>query len=188
MLKKLTCATAVISVLFAFFAFAQQPKSEKLTRVEQALKDDVPRLLCVNENIATAGQPKDAAFARLAANGFRAVLNLRTAAEEIDLKREQELIEKAGMKYIGIPFASGAPSPEVVDAFIKAAKDESNHPMLIHCGSANRVSALFMIYRVLDQGWTGEKALEEAVQIGLTSPALKKYAQDYIAAHKQKGK
>jgi hypothetical protein len=30
-----------------------------------------------------------------------------------------------------------------------------------------------------------EKAVEEAVRIGLTSPDLKKAAQDYIAAHKQ---
>ena len=188
MKMKQTVATTTLFFLFALLAVAQQPKSEKLTKIEQELKDDVPRLLCLNEEFATAGQPKDAAFAKLAANGFRAVLNLRTASENIDLKREQELIEKAGMKYIGIPFATSAPQPEVVDVFLKAVKDKSNHPMLIHCGGANRVGALFMIYRVVDQGWTEEKALEEAVQIGLTSPGLKKFAQDYIAAHKQRGK
>jgi hypothetical protein len=45
-----------------------------------------------------------------------------------------------------------------------------------------------MIYRVVDQGWTEEKAYEEATRIGLTSPALKKFAESYIAAHKQKTK
>jgi uncharacterized protein (TIGR01244 family) len=180
MLKRLLCAATLMSVLFTFLALAQQPKSEKLVKIEESLKGEVPRLLCINENIATAGQ--------LAANGFRSVLNLRTASEGIDLKREQELIEKAGMTYVAIPFTPSAPGPGVVDAFIKAVKDPANHPMLIHCGSANRVGALFMIYRVVDQGWSEEKAMEEAVQIGLTNPALKKFAQDYIAAHKQKGK
>jgi protein tyrosine/serine phosphatase len=65
-------------------------------------------------------------------------------------------------------------------------KDKDNHPMLIHCGSANRVGAFWMIYRVVDQGWAEDKALDEAVKIGLTSPALKTFAHEYIAAHQPK--
>jgi uncharacterized protein (TIGR01244 family) len=183
----------VALILTMFFSlvsttFAQQPKSEKLTKVEQALKDDVPKILCVNEAFATAGQPKEEAFAKLAANGFRAVLNLRTDAEGVDLKREQELVEKAGMKYYNVPVVGSAPKVESVEAFVKVVKDNANHPMLIHCGSANRVGAFWMIYRVVDQNWPEEKALEEAKQIGLTSPVLTKFAQDYIAAHKQGSK
>lgn len=185
-MKRLTGITMILLLLPTLFAFAQEPKSEKLTKIEQTLKDDVPRILCVNDQIATAGQPKDAAFEKLAANGFRSVLNLRTESEGVDLKRERELTNNAGMTYISIPFVGSASDPSVVDHFIKAVKDPSNHPMLIHCGSANRVGALFMIYRVVDQGWTEEKALEEATQIGLTSAGLKKFAQDYIAAHKKK--
>ena len=62
-----------------------------------------------------AGAPTDAAFAKLAANGYRAVLNLRTASEGIDLKHEQEAIEKAGLRYVNIPVVSSAPKPEQVD-------------------------------------------------------------------------
>ena len=40
--------------------------------------------------------------------------------------------------------------------------------------------------RVVEQGWTEEKALEEATQIGLRSPELKRFAQEYIAAHPPK--
>jgi hypothetical protein len=43
-----------------------------------------------------------------------------------------------------------------------------------------------MIYRVLDQGWPEDKALEEATRIGLRSEGLKRFALDYIAASKQK--
>jgi uncharacterized protein (TIGR01244 family) len=169
-------------------SFAQQTKSEKLTKIEQALKDDVPKILCVSQDFATSGQPKEEAFAKLSANGFRSVLSLRTDAEGVDLKREQELVEKSAMKYFNVPVIGSAPKVESVEAFIKIVKDQSNHPMLIHCGSANRVGGFWMIYRVLEQGWTPEKALEEATQIGLTNPALTKFAQDYIAAHKQGNK
>jgi uncharacterized protein (TIGR01244 family) len=183
---KITKVALITSIFLALIspAFAQQGKSEKLTKIEQALKDDAPKILCVNENVATAAQPKDEAFAKLAANGFTAVLNLRTDAEGVDLKREQELVEKAGMKYFNVPVVGSAPKTESVEAFLKVVKDKANHPMLIHCASANRVGAFWMIYRVVEQNWPEDKALEEAKQIGLSSPVLTKFAQDYIAAHK----
>lgn len=163
-----------------------QQGGERLRQIEQALKDDIPRVLCVSEDVVLGAQPSDEAFSKLAEQGFRAVLNLRTAAEGADLKREAELVQRAGMRYISIPIASNAPDPSKVEDFIRAVKDESNHPMLIHCGSANRASALWMIYRVLEQGWTEERALEEAKEAGLTNPALIKFARDYIASHKKR--
>jgi hypothetical protein len=41
-----------------------------------------------------------------------------------------------------------------------------------------------MILRVLDQGWSEEKALEEAKRIGLSSATLRQFAKDYIADRK----
>ena len=172
----------VASALFLSSAAAGQDR-EKLDKRQQALKEDVPHLLCLDERIATGGQPKDSAYSKLAAEGFRAVLNLRTESEGVDLKHEQEEIEKAGLRYISIPFVSSAPKDDKVDQFIKAVKDNNNQPILIHCGSANRVGALWMIYRVVDQGWTEEKALDEAIRIGLTSQVLKTFAHEYIASH-----
>jgi protein tyrosine/serine phosphatase len=58
--------------------------------------------------------------------------------------------------------------------------------MLINCSSANRVGAFMMIYRVLEQGWSEEKALNEALKIGLRGDELKKFAQNYIAKNKAK--
>jgi protein tyrosine phosphatase (PTP) superfamily phosphohydrolase (DUF442 family) len=90
------------------------------------------------------------------------------------------------MRYIHIPVVGNDPRPEQADEFIRAVKEKTNHPMLIHCGSANRVGAFMMIYRVVDQGWTEEKALEEALKIGMRSENLKKFAKDYIAKQKAK--
>jgi len=174
----------VLGLLAALSVAAVAQEKTKLDKIQQELKDDVPHLLCVDENFATAGQPKDTAFAKLAENGYRSVLNLRTASEGVDLKHEQEAVEKAGMRYVNIPVVSNSPKPEQADEFIKAVKNKNNQPMLIHCGSANRVGAFLMIFRVIELGWPEEKALEESTRVGLTSPVLKKFAQDYIAAHK----
>ena len=43
-----------------------------------------------------------------------------------------------------------------------------------------------MIYRVLEQGWNEEKALDEALKIGLRGDELKKFTQSYIAQNKAK--
>jgi protein tyrosine/serine phosphatase len=74
--------------------------------------------------------------------------------------------------------------PDIKIEFIRLVKEKSNHPMLINCASANRVGAFMMIFRVLEQGWPEETALEEAVKIGLKGDELKKFARDYIAKHK----
>ncbi|MBC6951226.1 hypothetical protein DWB58_25145 [candidate division KSB1 bacterium] len=179
----------LLITLFVIKASAQEKDSNnanRLVQIEAALKSEVPRVLCLNENIATGGQPKSAAFAKLASNGYRSVLTLRTDKENVDLKKDRELTEAAGMRYIQIPVVTAAPDPKHVEEFIKTVQDKKNYPMLIYCGSANRVAAFWMIYRVVAEGWAEEKAMEEAVKIGLTRPELKAFVQSYLASNKQK--
>ena len=95
-------------------------------------------------------------------------------------------MEKTGLRYFNIPVVSTAPRVEQADEFIRLVKEKSNHPMLINCASANRVGAFMMIYRVVEQGWSEEKALDEALKIGLRGDELKKFAQNYIAQNKSK--
>jgi uncharacterized protein (TIGR01244 family) len=163
-----------------FALHLQQAGRERLDHLEQTLQTDVPHLLCISESFATGGQPSDQAFRKLAANGFRSVLNLRTSTEGFDLEKERSLVEQSGMRYINIPVVTRAPRAEQVDEFIRVIKEKANHPMLIHCRSANRVGAFMMIYRVVELGWSESKAEEEAVRIGLRNEDLKKFAKEYI--------
>ncbi|HEY7322547.1 MAG TPA: protein tyrosine phosphatase family protein [Candidatus Binatia bacterium] len=165
---------------------AQDQDRGRLDQVEKYLKADVPRVLCLDNSFATSGQPSAQAFAKVAASGFHSVLSLRSSGEGIDLARERSLVEKTGMRYFNIPVVSSAPRPEQADEFIRLVGDKSNHPMLINCSTANRVGAFMMIYRVLNQGWSEEKALSEALKIGLRGDELKKFAQNYIAKNKAK--
>lgn len=179
----------IVSILAATSSFAfrlQQTGRERLDQIEQALQVDVPRVLCLTDNFATGGQPTEQAFSKLAANGFRSVLNLRTASEGVDLENERRLVELSGMRYINIPVVGSAPRAEQADEFIRVVKEKSNHPMLIHCRSAGRVGAFMMIFRVVEQGWSEEKAEEEAVRIGLHTEELKKFAKDYIKQRRGK--
>jgi len=90
------------------------------------------------------------------------------------------------MRYFNIPVNSSSPRAEQADEFLRIARDKANHPMLVTCSTANRVGAFMMILRVVEQGWSEEKALEEAIKIGLRGEELKKFAKDYIASQKLK--
>jgi protein tyrosine phosphatase (PTP) superfamily phosphohydrolase (DUF442 family) len=186
--KLLLALSAGVVISTLTIAAEDQPKDRgRLDQVEKYLRSDVPRVLCLDDSFATGGQPTENAFAKVAASGFRSVLSLRTSGEGIDLKKERSLVEKTGLRYFNIPVVSSAPRAEQAEEFIKLVKEKSNHPMLIHCASANRVGAFMMIYRVLEQGWSEEKALDEAVKIGLRGDELKKFAESYIAQNKAKG-
>jgi len=175
-----------ISVFFATPVFAAPVLNPRLAQTQKLLSPDVPRVLCLDESFATGGQPGGEAYAKAAAAGFRSVVNLRTANEGIDLARERALVESKKLRFFNIPVNSSAPRPEQADEFLRVARDKTNHPMLVTCATANRVGAFMMIFRVVEQGWNEEKALAEALAIGLRSDRLKQFAKGYIATHRAK--
>ena len=188
-MKKFTVSIIMTILTFSLAPLATQAQQNDRTRldqIQQSLKADVPHVLCLDPDFTTGGQPTDQAYAKAAASGFHSVLSLRAANEGVDLFRERSVVEKNKMRYFNIPVVSAAPRAEQADEFIRLVKEPSNHPMLINCASANRVGAFMMIYRVVELGWTEDKAFEEATKIGLSSEALKQFAQNYIAQRKPK--
>ena len=177
--------TFILPIPCLVYAADSRQEQKKLAELQEILKDDIPQVLCVGQNFTTGGQPSLNVYAKLASNGFRSVLNLRTAQEGVSLEEEKNAVEKAGLRYINIPVISSSPTAGQATEFLTVVKNKSLQPMLIHCASANRVGAFWMIYRVLEQGWPQEKALDEATRIGLTSPALKNFALNYIASHQK---
>jgi uncharacterized protein (TIGR01244 family) len=137
----------------------------------------------VDATVACGGATAPEAFAQLAAWGFRSVINLRQATEKgANVEAEAEAVRAAGLVYLHIPIDSENPSPEAVDRFLEAVAKPEHHPVYIHCGTANRVGAVWLIKRVLQDGWPLEKALAEAEAIGLRRPATRQFALDYIAS------
>ena len=49
-----------------------------------------------------------------------------------------------------------------MDNFISAVGEKSNQPVYIHCHSATRAAALWMISRVQKDGWAFDDAANEA--------------------------
>jgi uncharacterized protein (TIGR01244 family) len=140
----------------------------------------------VDAAVMCAGATGPEAYPEIKKMGFTSVINLRRDGETgVDIAAARAAATASGLTYVHVPVDAQTPSAESVDAFIKAVTDKAHQPMYIHCGSANRVAALWLIKRVTVDGWDVDKATAEADAIGLTSPALRKFALDYLAARKR---
>ncbi len=150
-----------------------------------AQETPIRNFLRVNSDFCTAGQPTVDQLSDLKDQGIRSILNLRPQ-EEYDGTEEEARVKALGMKYFNIPIVSSAIGDEQVEMFLSLGDQAENRPMFIHCASANRVGAFWMIRRVLRDGWTTADAETEATKVGLRSPRLKEFALGYIEAHQNR--
>jgi uncharacterized protein (TIGR01244 family) len=156
----------------------------------QVRSQDVPGITNfrqVESTIACAGATTPESMRAIKDMGFAAVVNLRQASENgANVDAEQAAATAAGLKYIHIPMNGASPDPAVADRFLEAARDPANNPMFVHCATGNRAASVWLIKRVLVDGWAVDRAAEEAQALGLTSASLKQFALDYITAHQGK--
>jgi uncharacterized protein (TIGR01244 family) len=140
----------------------------------------------VDAVVACGGATETSALEGLAKDGFKSVINLRQATENnANIEQNAARAKELGLKYIHIPFNTQQMDPKVIDQFLAAIADKSNQPAFVHCGSASRVGSVWLAKRVIQDGWTIEKATEEAKAIGLRGEPLEKFALDYIAAYRK---
>ncbi len=141
----------------------------------------------VDAVVACGGATTNDAFAALRKDGFASVINLRQASEKgVDIPASREAAAAAGLKYLHIPVNGAAPEASSVETFLSAVRDKANQPVYIHCASANRVGAMWLIKRVVVDGWDMPRATAEAEAIGLTSEPLTRFAVDYATAKRGK--
>ena len=107
------------------------------------------------------------------------VINFRTSGERgASVDAGRTAAEAAGLRYVHLPFRD--PTNEIVESFLQTVADPANQPVYIHCGSANRVGAMWLIKRVIQDGYSVENATTEAEAIGLSSAGLRNFALDYV--------
>ena len=172
---RLSCVLAFVAV--AGIAVSAQQKMER---------PGITNFTKVDAVVACGGATETSALEGLKNDGFKSVINLRQASEAgANIDENAARAKALGLNYIHIPFNGQAPESKTVDDFLAAVGNKANQPVFIHCGSANRVGAVWLVKRVLQDRWPVEKATEEAKLIGLRSEPLEQFALKYIAEHKK---
>ena len=174
---------ALVVFLAASAPAENPPRQSELptsSRFDPTTKVNVPVILCIDDKPTLGGQPSGDAYAKAAANGFRSVLTLRSPKDGVDTLRERFLVENNRMRYFNIPTAKSLPTTKQVDEYLQLAADPNNHPMLVNSAFAERVAPYMVIFRIKEEGWTEDKALEEAVRLGLPREQMRKFARSYL--------
>ena len=133
------------------------------------LEDEVGAGIVVNyrrttPTLATGGLILDNGITELEQLGFSAIIDLRTPAEGTE--SERAAAEATGLRYTNLPVGKEAPTMEQVRRFGTLIEDPTNHPVLVHCRSGNRVGTLWALYRI-SEGVPLEIAIEEGRAIGM---------------------
>ena len=119
------------------------------------------------DGITSSGQPDAEALEVVAASGYVAVIDMRGSNENRGLD-EKAVIETLGLEYVEFPLVgSEAISFENARQLDKLLA-EFDGPVLLHCGSGNRVGAILALRHSL-QGADDKDAMEFGKSAGLTS-------------------
>jgi uncharacterized protein (TIGR01244 family) len=127
--------------------------------------------------------PTADALKRAANEGFKSVVNLRTASEkqEVTPEEEREHAEAAGLTYLHHPVDGEKLSEGLVDSFREKAEALPG-PVLVHCASGKRSGAFVMMHRGVEQGMSGDEVIEKAESMGFEcdTPGLKDFVRGYV--------
>lgn len=141
--------------------------------------DDVKNVSRAGET-TFAGQPSEAALERYAGEGGTMVIDIRTH-EGGDGAGFDEAAKVAGlgMDYVHIPVSPATMSTADVKRFVQAMR-EARGPVMVHCGSSNRVGGLWAAYLALEEGWDTEAAMEAGRAAGMRSESVEEAARRVI--------
>lgn len=118
------------------------------------------------DGMTAAGQPNEHQFELVAGAGFKAVIDMRGANEDRGLD-EAAVLEKLGMDYIELPLSS----PDSINMENASKLDqilsEYDGPVLLHCGSGNRVGALLALRQSM-RGASDAEAIAFGKSAGMT--------------------
>ena len=117
----------------------------------------------------------------------RTIINLRVADDV--LPEEESAVRAQGMAYKNVPFGSmSRPTIEQVESVL-ALIELATPPVLIHCErGADRTGTIAACYRIRHEGWTAERALDEASQNGMAWAqfGMKAFVRDFARNEKDR--
>ncbi len=99
---------------------------------------------------------------------------------------EERDVKNLGMQYVAIPWHCPWPKDEVFAKFLKVVHDNKGKKIFVHCRLGDdRTGMMVAAYRMAEEGWTAEEAMNEMRSFGFTRthhficPSLAKYEKTF---------
>lgn len=126
------------------------------------------RRIKIDEGMYVSDQPSEPELRTLRDDGIRAVMDLRTADEDIQVPQDDErrMLEESGVEYIQMEVPQTRMDAETLDR-LRSNLSGLPRPMLIHSPRGRRSKAFGLAEHALNKGWSGEQAVERADEVGV---------------------
>ncbi|PCI44078.1 MAG: protein tyrosine phosphatase [Proteobacteria bacterium] len=114
----------------------------------------------VDKHVYRSEQPDDEAMLEIENFGIQYVLNLREYHDDIDETQNTHLT------LLHIPIRTSNISDEHVIKALRFIR-KSDKPILVHCWhGADRTGTIIAMYRIIEQGWSKQAAIDELIHGG----------------------
>jgi protein tyrosine phosphatase (PTP) superfamily phosphohydrolase (DUF442 family) len=124
-----------------------------------------PNVVPISATLVTSGQPTADALAKLAGQGFSAVIYLAPPTVADAVPGEAEIVRKQGLEFFNIPIPFGKPTDSDFESFVQLMKRLSGKKVLVHCQVNMRASTFVFLYRVIVNKENPEQAYEAVAKV-----------------------
>jgi uncharacterized protein (TIGR01244 family) len=147
---------------------------------------DIENFGRVSDTYYRGSQPMGDDYEKLAAAGIKTVIDLQ---EDFDDHYhgtvEARQVESAGMRFHRIPMTTRTPpTSQQLEQFLSIVNDPAQQPVYVHCkGGKHRTGVMTAVYRMLEDGWTADRAYDEMKDYkfgwSFLHPEFKQFVYDY---------
>lgn len=147
----------ILSVVLVVAGCGKDSDETAAGSAAQALEvEGCSNLYKVSDALYRGAQPEKEGFAGLEELGIKTVVNLRS------LHSDRKLLEDTELDYEHVRMEAWDAEYDEIKEFLQIVTDKQNQPVFVHCQhGADRTGTMVAVYRIVVQGWTKEKALEE---------------------------
>jgi protein tyrosine/serine phosphatase len=157
-----------VTALCTIFVLLNLQLSCLLARAADAPDINIRNFSPVNDHLYRGGQPTPDGFQALAKAKVSLVIDLREPSEGTEAERR--LVEGLGMQYLDVPLPRlSAPSQDQMKRVLSLLIPDDNGRVFLHCWRGkDRTGTVIACYRIQHDGWTAQRALQEASENGLS--------------------
>jgi uncharacterized protein (TIGR01244 family) len=124
----------------------------------------------VSDRVVLAGQPQPEDWPELVRRGFGTVINVRSDPERAVHQAHQA--QAAGLVYLHLPLPVYELEQEHLATFNQVLNKTNHGKVLLHCRTASRTALLWLLNRVVYEGWSQEQAEAELRAAGYDDEAM----------------
>jgi protein tyrosine/serine phosphatase len=165
----------------------ESSNNEKHAMARRLEVEDLNNFAEVTPNLYRGAQPSSKGLHKLSKMGINIVVDLRG-----DRAGERAAVEKLGMTYVAIPWHCPFPKDEAFAKFIALTRANPSKKIFVHCRLGDdRAGMTIASYRMAEQGWSAEEAMNEMESFGFTRshhficPSLAGYERDFPRRFKE---